>query len=382
MEDVIERPVTIAQVARDAGVSIPTVSRVMNGSAPVADATRRSVLRSIEDLGYHPNPMARGLSRGQSDTVLVVVPHITEPSVALRLGGLIAVLRESPYELHLVDLERPASKRLHPLGEIVQRNRPAGVIIFSLPPDEADHRGFRDAGVPVVLVDAPSDELLSDTIDDVAGGVLATQHLISLGHTRIAFVGDQEETAIGVPASADRRRGFQRAMKDARLEVSPQYVRTVPHGTETARTVAEDLLRLEQPPTAVVAASDVQAFGVLAAARDCGIRVPKDLSVVGFDDIYAACLTGLTTVRQPLEISGRRAGLRLLDMLGHRPTQEMPDLPPLKLVVRDTTGPCPSSTAQEPMLAVSIGAAHTDTKVSNRLESASRQAQPIPRRRQ
>lgn len=369
MEVSAARPVTMAQVAADAGVSIPTVSRTLNESAPVANKTREAVLRSVERLGYHPNAMARGLSRGHSDTILVIVPHITEPSVAVRLSGLIGVLRDSPYELHLVDLERPAEERVRPIGAIVLQNRPAGVVIISLPPDADDCQCFRDVGVPVVVIDASSPELPSDGIDDVAGGELAARHLIRLGHTRVAFVGDQEETAIGIPASADRRRGYERAMREAGLPLRSRYVGTAPHGTDTARAVSEGMLELAEPPTAIFAASDVQAFGVLAAARDRGFRVPEDLSVIGFDDIDAASLTGLTTVRQPLAVSGRRAGMQLLKLLGHPTVGVLPEFPPLEVVVRNTTAALPS-TAQEPLSAVSPEVADTETKVSSLLGSA------------
>lgn len=379
MKDSTGRPVTMAHVALDAGVSIPTVSRVINGSAPVAADTRVSVLRAIEHLGYHPNPMARGLSRGHSDTVLVILPHITEPSATLRLSGLIGVLRSSPYELHLVDLERPVAERLRQIGEIVLQNRPAGVVIISMPPDERDHQSFRDVGVPVVLVDSPSDELPADTIDDVAGGEMATRQLIALGHSRIGFIGDREETTIGIPASAHRRRGFQNAMAAASLRIRPEYVRTAPHGTETAAELAIQMLALSEPPSAIFAASDVQAFGVLTAARSAGVRVPDDLSVIGFDDICTAALMGLTTVRQPLEVSGRRAGLRLMQMLGHTIEEPIPELPPLEMVVRNSTAPAP--TAQEPLSTVSIEALDMATKVSSSLTSAVRQVQQIPRRK-
>ncbi len=379
MEGSTGRPVTMAHVALDAGVSIPTVSRVINGSAPVAPDTRLSVLRAIEHLGYHPNPMARGLSRGYSDTVLVILPHITEPSATLRLGGLIGVLRTSPYELHLVDLERPVTERVRQVGEIVLRNRPAGVVVISMSLDERDHQAFHDAGVPVVLVDSPSDEFPADTVDDVAGGEMATRHLIALGHRRIGFIGDREETTVGIPASADRRRGYQRAMAAARLEVRPDYVRTAPHGTETAAELAEQMLALTEPPSAIFAASDIQAFGVLTAARSARVRVPDQLSVIGFDDIFAASLMGLTTVRQPLEVSGRRAGLRLLQMLRHTIEEQMPELPPLELVVRNSTAPV--LTAQEPLSTVSFEALDMATKVSSSLTSAVRQDQLVPRRK-
>jgi DNA-binding LacI/PurR family transcriptional regulator len=213
VEDQDWRPATMAEVALDAGVSIPTVSRVINASGPVADSTREAVLGSIARLGYHPNPLARGLSRGRSDTVLVILPHITEPSVTARLSGLIGVLNDTRYELHIVDVEQPIQKRLRALGDVVAQNRPAGVIIISLRPNEEDLRRFRASRIPVVLIDVPSSELPSDTVDDVAGGELATRHLIDLGHTEIGFVGDDEDTAIGAPASADRRNGYQQAFK-------------------------------------------------------------------------------------------------------------------------------------------------------------------------
>ncbi|MEN8113643.1 MAG: LacI family DNA-binding transcriptional regulator [Actinomycetota bacterium] len=380
MEESSIRPVTMADVATHAGVSIPTVSRVINGSAPVSARKRNAVLEAIAELGYHPNPMARGLSLGRSDTVLVILPHITEPSSTLRLGGLIDVLRHSPYELHVVCLERPIEERLRTIGEIVLQNRPAGVVVVSLPANSDDHRRFREAGVPVVLVDSPSSEFPADTIDDVAGGEMATNHLLTLGHRRIGFVGDDEKSAIGVPASAHRRRGFEQAMANASLPVRPEHVRGAPHGMETAQRLAEEILALEEPPTAVFAASDIQAFGVLAAARNAGVAVPGDLSVVGFDDVHTAQLMGLTTIRQHLEVSGRRAGIRLLEILGHDTSEQLPEFPPLELVVRDTTAP-PRITAPRTLSGSSREGSDMEARVPNVLDSASRQIEPVPRRK-
>lgn len=340
------RSVTIAEVALNAGVSVPTVSRVLNGSAPVADPTRQRVLRSIERLGYHPNPMARGLSRGRSDTVLVVVPHVTEPSVTARLGGLISVLRDTPYELHLVDVQLPVEQRRRSLSQIVAQAHPAAAVIISLPPDTEDTRRLLESPIPVTLVDIEHDQFPADAIDDVAGGMLAVEYLLSLGHTRIAFVGDREETAIGVPASANRRIGYERALANAGIPIRPDYISFAPHGSEAAAAATHELLRLDDPPTAIFAASDVQAFGVLGTARQVGARVPADLSVLGFDDIYAASLVGLSTVRQPLEVSGRRAGLRILASLGHE-VEPLPPFPDLEIVDRETTGPVGGTTKSQ-----------------------------------
>jgi LacI family transcriptional regulator len=369
------RPVTIAEVALDAGVSIPTVSRVINDSAAVAEETRRIVVNSIERLGYHPNPMARGLSLGRSDTVLVILPHLTEPSVTMRLVGLIGVLRSTKYELHLVDLEQPPQERTHSLGEIVAMNRPAGVVIISLDPDDADRRRFRDGGTPVVLVDVAADDLPADAIDDVAGGMMATQHLLSLGHRKIAFVGDHEPTAVGVPASANRRHGYEAALREAGVPIVPEYIRTAPHGQATAEALGDELMSLDPRPTAVFAASDIQAFGVMAAARRAGLNIPGDLSVVGFDDVFVAGLVGLTTVRQPLEIFGVRAGLRLLELLGHPVDHPIPELPPLEMIVRETTAPVAPATAKRSPSASSKDGADVVKEVSNALSAAPRQSQ-------
>lgn len=380
MQDQDWRPATMAEVAVDAGVSIPTVSRVINRSGPVAEQTREAVLGSIERLGYHPNPMARGLSRGRSNAVLVILPHITEPSVAMRLSGLIDEIRETQLELHIVDVERPVEERLSPLGDVVSVHRPAGVIIISLRPDEIDLRRFRESSVPVVLIDTPSSELPTDVIDDVAGGEMATRHLIDLGHQEIGFIGDDESTTIGAPASADRRRGFVDAMRAAGLSIRDEYVAMTQPGTDPARLVAEKMLAHPQRPSAIFAASDVQAFGVMAAARNVGISIPDGLSVIGFDDISLAEFIGLTTVRQPLYLSGRRAGIRLLEMLGQGPSPgELPPLPPLELIARHTTAQRAATPNRSTSLSSSDGK-DLVTKVSDTPEPAERRVRQVPRR--
>ncbi len=312
--------------------------------------------------------------------ILVIIPRLTEPSSTMRLDGLIGVLRNAPYELHVVCLERPVAERLRTIGEIVLQNRPAGVVAISVPTDDGDQRRFVEAGAQVVLIDSESSVLPSDTTDDVVGGELATLHLVALGHRRIGFIGDCEKDAIGVPASASRRLGFERTMSTAQLPVRPEYVLSAPHGAETAERLAHQLFALDEPPTAIFAASDVQASGVLSAARSAGLRVPHDLSVIGFDDVTVASMLGLTTIRQPLEISGRRAGIRLLGLLGHDRGQDMPELPPLHLVVRDTTAPLALTTPRS-LIGASTDASNSVAQVSDGFDSASRQGDPVLRRK-
>ena len=212
------------------------------------------------------------------------------------------------------------------------------MISLALPAD------FQPGSVPVVLVDRMSTELPSVHIDDEAGGRLATEHLLGLGHTRIAFVGDTEENPYGFDSSARRRAGYEAALRDAgrrrRTRGSCAPARTT--ATPRARSRAS-CSRRPTPPTAIFAASDDQALGVLEAAEAAGLAVPEQLSVVGFDDIEVARYAHLTTVAQPLEESGARGVDLLLDALaGGSPRSEQLDC---ELVVRGTTAPTGSRSA-------------------------------------
>ena len=176
-------------------------------------------------------------------------------------------------------------------------------------------------------------------IDDVAGGELATRYLIELGHRRIAFIGDKPADPFRCQSSRDRTIGYERALAAAGIPVRPDYIREGTQSRHLARNIADELLRLPERPTAVFAASDVQALGVLEAARGLGIDVPEQLSVIGFDDIEIASYVGLTTVRQPLFESGRRGAELLLQALAGQPAPAHVETLPLDLVVRGTTRP-------------------------------------------
>jgi LacI family transcriptional regulator len=326
---------TISEVARHAGVGIATVSRVLNGSPAVREQTRLRVLDAIAELGYAPNPAARALSTGRTLSIGVVAPFFTRPSVMERLRGISHVLAGAGYRLVLFDVERPGqdfeSFRTLPGGL-------DGLLSISLCPPEPDLARFVAAGMPVVLVDHPDQRLPGVYTDDVAGGRLATEHLLELGHRRIAFIGDFEHNYHGFMSSAMRRTGYEQALAAAGLDVEPQLVRRAAHGREPAVALTRELLALPEPPTAVFAASDTQAIGVLEAADALGVDVPGDLSVVGYDDIELARYAGLTTVAQPLEESGSRGAELLLAALE--------DAAPVRkkltvdLVVRSTTAEC------------------------------------------
>ena len=326
---------TIARVAQEAGVGVGTVSRVINGSASVSEATRRRVLEVVADLGYEPNATARALSTGRTRSVGVIAPFFTRPSVIERLRGVASLLASSGYQLVLFDVERP-EQRTHVFRSLI--GRVDGLLTISLAPPKSELRRLAAAGIPVVLVDQAHDSVATVTVDDVEGGRMATEHLLSLGHRRIAFAGDTVDGVHGASASSRRCVGYQRALSDAGVPLRPELVQLRPHGRMAAE-IAQELLDLPAAPTAVFAASDLQALAMLEAVEALGRRVPDDLSVVGFDDVELARYAGLTTVAQPLEDSGTRGAELLLSALEGEDVLQARQHLSLELVVRGTTAP-------------------------------------------
>ena len=334
------RRVTIADVAAEAGVGVGTVSRVLNGSEHVRAATLRAVQDSIDRLGYRPNHAASALIRGMSRTIAVVVSRMTEPSIVVRVASALAVLEERGYETIVCNVDSP-QERDRQLEALLPTHRADGVLLIGLPLSREQLAQFARTGVALVSVDAATPGVPQTVIDNVAGGRLAADHLIGLGHRRIGFVGDtvfaKLPAGLGFTSSADRLRGYRQALVAAGIGFDASLVRRGPHDTAGAAEHAAQLLKSQDPPSAIFAASDTQAIGVLAAADQLGVPVPGQLSVIGFDDIEYAATLGLSTVRQPLERSGADGAQRLCALLrGERVYPRRQELP-VELVARATT---------------------------------------------
>ena len=334
------RRATIADVAAASGVGVGTVSRVINGAANVREATRDSVLKVIDQLGYRPSHLAVSLSRGTARTMAIVVPHLTRPSVVMRLAGALAVLDEQGYDTVVCNVDTP-QQRDHHLAALTKRHRADGVIVVSLRLSQQQLTSFGRAGVPLVTVGVLAPGVPQTITDDVMGGRLATEHLLSLGHRRIGFVGDtvrrMSATNLGFTASEHRLRGYRQALAAASIDYDPRLVRRGPYGPANAEALAAELLALPDRPSAIFAASDTQAMGVLTAADRCGIPVPGQLSVIGFDDIESAALLGLSTVRQPLEDSGAEGARRLCALLREERVSPLRQQLALAVVHRSST---------------------------------------------
>ena len=330
----------IADVAAHAGVGVATVSRVLNGRANVRPATRDRVLDAIRTLNYRPSSVARNLSLQRTMVIGALLPWFTNPSAVQRVRGIVDGLNGSAYDLMVFDIE--SEDRQRRAFELFDRgDRADGLLVVSTNPPDMEVERINAAGLPCVLVDGVHPSLPSIAVDDVAGGEMATRHLIELGHRRIALIGDPPPE-FRFDWSRDRTRGYEQALSRAGIDVRPEYVREGTRLLHVARGIAAELLALPKRPTAIFAASDTQAFGAIEAARALGIRVPEELSVIGFDDIEVASYVGLTTVRQPLFESGRRGAELLLRALSGRQVDVRTELLPLELIVRSTTGPAPT----------------------------------------
>jgi DNA-binding LacI/PurR family transcriptional regulator len=330
---------TIRDVAKQAGVGLGTVSRVINDSSQVSEATRQRVRTAIVELNFVPNPTARRLSLGKTLTIAVIVPWFTRPVEVERLRGVENTLAESEYDLVLYNVETPAQRDTY-FRDVPRRENTDGVLIISLSPRDDDVERLARSNVPIVLVDANHDSLTSLNrviTDDVAGGCTATQHLIDLGHTRIGFISDLIDTPFNFTSSRDRLKGYRKALKSAGIPFRPDYHAQGEHGRYEARRLAHEMLQLPDRPTAILAASDTQALGVLEGAQDLSLRVPEDLSVIGYDDIEIAEYMGLTTVRQLLYESGKRGVELLLEVLADPMAPPLCETMPTELIVRHTT---------------------------------------------
>jgi LacI family transcriptional regulator len=324
--------VSIRDVAARAGVGVGTVSRVLNDSPGVSPATRDRVREAIDVLSYRPNLRARALSTGRTSTIGAIVPFFTHPSAVERLRGVVEGLEASQYDVVLFNIGsvQQRARRFSALGAA---ERADGVLLVSLRPTDDEVAEFAVANVPLVLVDTEHPALPRVRTDDVEGGRLATQHLLDLGHERVAFIGDVPDPAERFMAARQRLDGYRQAMAGR-----PEAVRFGRHSQQSARRSAAELLALPDPPTAIFAASDTQALGVLEAAAAHGLDVPGGLSVVGFDDLEIAAHVGLSTVRQPLFESGLRGAELLLRAL-KSPLAPVEVVLPLEVVPRRTSAP-------------------------------------------
>ncbi len=328
--------VTIYDVAKRAGVGIGTVSSVINNSRPVSEATRQKVLEAIDELDFVPNLSGRRLSRGKVQLIGVVIPFFVGVSQFERLRGVMSAIAKSDYDITLFVVESISHSR-QVLQTVPLHNQLDGLVVFSLVPTEADLRRLRQHNVPAVLVGAYHPDLPCIVLDDVAAAQAAIQHLVDLGHRKIAYVNEYLETRFDMPARRQRYEGYCRALEAANLSLNPAYYCQGVDSYEQDRQKIMDLLSMVEPPSAVLTYSDPLALSVLKIARDLDLNIPGDLSIISYEDTELAQVAQLTAVRQHLFKSGAQ-GVELLFNLINNPDLLATCLHlPVELVIRQTT---------------------------------------------
>ena len=328
---------TIHDVARIAGVGIGTVSRVINNSPGVKPATRTRVLSAIAQLNYRPNPIARSMISKRTGAIGVIVPFFTRPFHTELLRAVQASLSRSGKELVLYDVEN-VTQRNYYLSELPMLGRVDGLLLLSLPLDNEYAVVIKNSGIPVVLIDTYSPFFTSLVVENIEGAYQAVKFLIELGHRRIGFINGVIEGNIKFNQANDRLIGLHRAFGEAELLFEPELMLTSEWNRSGGKQAALQLLSQEKRPTAIFAASDMQAIGVLEAAKDLHLNVPEDVSVIGFDGIEVAELLELSTIQQPMQRLGE-LGVSKLNEIIKKP-QQLPELIRLNttLIARRTTG--------------------------------------------
>lgn len=338
----VEAP-TISNVADLAGVSIATVSRYLNHPARVRPDTRDRVQKAVKQLGYSPNGLAQSFRRGRTNIIMVVMPHAGCPF----LGEVLTGVREGiagRYSIVIAEANL-AHGSYEQVGAMLVSRQVDGLVLLATRPPFGT--GLEDLGrgrrLPIVIgceaVSHELDSLPSVQIDNFAAAYEATRHLIDLGHKRIAFVGGPLDKLV----TRDRERGFRVAMVEFGLPVPDSYVQAVPLSTDGGAAAAAELVRADPRPTATFCGNDEMALGALASFRSAGLRIPEDMSVMGFDDIRYAAISSppLSTVAQPANAIGRRVAARIIgEIEGEPPSGPCEEILRYRLVIRQSTGPC------------------------------------------
>ncbi len=343
--------VTLQDVARRAGVSPATASKVLNNRADVSATTRDRVLAVIADVGYRPTTARRDPAR--PDALVAVFESLESLYTATVLRGMVSAAGDAGVDLVLrylpAGIAAPDDAAGRAWVEAQKASGAGGIIVITAAVPAPVAAAAEESGMPLVAID-PLDTLGSQIVSigstNWAGGRTATEHVIGLGHRRIGWIGGPLDSE----ASIERFHGYQAALDAARIPQDPDLIRAHSYSAEAGRRFGDEFLDLPDRPTAIVAANDDIAVGVLAAARERGLVVPRDLSVTGFDDTPQTLWSTprLTSVRQPLLGMGRMAVETALALSSGRPLASRHVQLATELMIRESTAPAPASTAPAP----------------------------------
>ncbi len=332
---------SIEDVARAASVSVATVSRALRGLPNVAPSTRARVLAAASELRYVADPHASRLAARRSLTIGLALPMIGTWYHAKLFSGVEAVVAANGYDVLPFTMAGTGGVDRF-LEDLPFRKRVDGLVVVDAPlhPDQLGR--LVGAGVALVTLGLRSEQAPSITLDNRAAARLAVSHLTGLGHRRLAIIGGVPDDPFRFSAPVDRHRGYVDSLAAAGITPDPTLAVPGNFSLEGGAEAMQRLLGASDPPTAVFACSDEMAIGAMQVVRDAGLRVPRDVSMVGFDDHDVSAYLGLTTIRQDVTGQGERAARLLIGLLA--PTDGATPVPvhevhPTRLIVRHTTGP-------------------------------------------
>jgi LacI family transcriptional regulator len=293
------------------------------------------VLHAIEELNFTPKADASARARKDFERIGVLTPFFTTPSFVQRLGGIATALDKTKYELIIYSVESLAQLEGY-LSMLPVSRRLDGLIIISLPIDDSSAYRLQKYNLETVFIESCKPGFSSIEIENEQGGMMAAQYLVQKGYRHFAFLGDAGEPLYSVHPSDQRLAGYRKGLGDAGFDLPDKYICLMPYSRENVVEQAGTLLDLPKLPNAIFAASDLQAIGVLKAARMRSLRVPDDVAVIGFDDLDISDFMELTTIDQELDESGRLAAELLLDRVAERKRPHQNIRLPLSIVERKT----------------------------------------------
>jgi LacI family transcriptional regulator len=328
---------TIYDIAREAGVSIATVSQVINGKGKISEKRRAEIMEIMERLHYQPSAIAAALTGKQTYTLGLLVPDISNPYFAELARAVEDRSRQLGYSVVICSTDNK-DERVERYLNLLQQKRVDGMMIGTGIDNAEILSPLLQQSIPVALIarHMPSLSVHTVAIDDRLGGALAAQHLLELGHTHVAVLSEPFK----VSSSKERVRGFREALEKAGLSLEADHVRESSADLGSAKKEALVLLTEKNRATGIFCCNDMQAIGALQAAKELGLRVPEDVSIIGFDNTILASVTSppLTTVAQPIEDLGRRAVDLLIDELKDEGKSPQKIVLKPELVIRDSTG--------------------------------------------
>lgn len=316
-------PPTIYDVAELSGLSIATISRVLNSPERVSEASRQKVMAAIDQLGFVPNAEARARVMQRTGRIGVITPYFTSPSFANRLRGVASALSNSNYELVIYTVDSMAHLNGY-LATLPIKGNLDGLIIMSLPLDEASAQRLIANRLETVLVECNHPDFSSILVDDWEGGRLAAEHLIESGHRHCAYVYFGEHPEYSIHPEIQRLEGYRATLKKHGITLRDEDILYVPLSRQGISDKLQQLIEQDEPPTGIFCPADELAIRVIHGLRELGLQTPQDISVVGFDDIDIAEHVDLTTISQSPVESGRIAVELLLGRVNEpgRPIQQ------------------------------------------------------------